>query len=143
MNGPNLNLLGTREPERYGRSTLADIEALCSERAARHGYGVDFRQSNHEGVLVDWMHEAARTGAIGIVVNPGAYGHTSVAMLDAALGVAVPVIEVHVTNIHAREDFRRHTYLSAGARAVVCGFGVEGYGLAIDGLAALLRAGKV
>ena len=116
---------------------MADVERLCGERAARYGFVLDFRQSNHEGVLVDWLHEARREGALAVVINPGAYGHTSLALLDAALAIALPVIEVHITNIHAREDFRRHTYLSKAARAVVCGFGIEGYGLAIDGVAAL------
>jgi 3-dehydroquinate dehydratase II len=139
LNGPNLNLLGTREPAKYGAATLADVETLCRERAKRHGYEVEFRQSNHEGVLVDSIHEASKAKAAGLVINPGAYGHTSVALLDAVLGTALPAVEVHVTNIHARESFRHHTYLSSGAKAVVCGFGVEGYGLAIDGLAALLR----
>ena len=139
LNGPNLNLLGTREPEKYGGLTLADVEKLCRERARRHGYEVEFRQSNHEGVLVDAIHEAWKGKAAGLVINPGAYGHTSVALLDAVLGTALPTIEVHVTNIHARESFRHHTYLSSGARAVVCGFGAESYGLAIDGLTALLR----
>lgn len=142
LNGPNLNLLGTREPDRYGRATLADVERLCRGRAERHGFALEFRQSNHEGALVDWMHEARRENAAAVVINPGAYGHTSVALLDAASSIALPVVEVHITNIHAREEFRRHTYLSAGARAVVCGFGIEGYALAIDGVAALLGAAK-
>ena len=139
LNGPNLNLLGTREPEKYGGATLADAERLCRERAERHGFEIDFRQSNHEGALVDAIHDAGRQKAAGLVINPGAYGHTSVALLDAVMGIGLPAVEVHVTNIHARESFRHHTYLSQGAKAVICGFGIEGYGLAIEGLAALLR----
>ncbi len=142
LNGPNLNLLGTREPEKYGGATLADVEKLCRERGQRLGFDIDFRQSNHEGALIDAIHEAARGKAAGLVINPGAYGHTSVGLLDAVLGTGLPTIEVHVTNIHARESFRHHTYLSAAAKAVVCGFGVAGYGLAIEGLAALLAATK-
>ncbi len=137
LNGPNLNLLGTREPEKYGRATLADVEQLCRERASRHGLAVDFRQSNHEGHLIDWIQEAGRAAAQAVVINPAACSHTSVGLLDAILACPAPVYEVHITNIHAREPFRHHSYVSAGARAVICGFGVEGYGLAIDGAAAL------
>ncbi len=140
LNGPNLNLLGTREPEKYGRATLADLERLCNERAKRHGFGLEFRQSNHEGEIIDAIHEAAHNKTIGVVLNPGAYGHTSIAILDAILGAGVAVIEVHITNIHAREDFRRHSWVSAAANGVICGFGIEGYGLAIDGLAAISSA---
>ena len=139
LNGPNLNLLGTREPGKYGAATLADAERMCRERAKRLEFEIDFRQSNHEGALVDAIHEAWRQKAAGLVINPGAYGHTSVALLDAVLGTGLPAVEIHITNIHARESFRHHTYLSKGAKAVVCGFGIEGYGLAIDGLAALLQ----
>jgi 3-dehydroquinate dehydratase II len=138
INGPNLNLLGTREPEKYGRSTLADVEALCRAAAARHGLTLEFRQSNHEGDIVDWFHEAARAGAVGVVINPAAYTHTSVAIFDAIHGTSLPTIEVHITNIHAREPWRQHSYVSLAAKGVICGFGIAGYGLAIDGLAALL-----
>jgi 3-dehydroquinate dehydratase II len=140
LNGPNLNLLGTREPEKYGHATLADVERLCREAAKRCGLGVEFRQSNHEGTLVDWIHEAAREKAVGIVLNPAGYTTTSVAILDAILAAAIPVIEVHITNIHARESFRHDSYVSRGARAVICGFGVGGYTLAISGLAAMVGA---
>lgn len=138
LNGPNLNLLGTREPEKYGPATLADVEQLCRDRAAKHGLGVDFRQSNHEGDLVDAIQQAGREQALAIVINPAAYSHTSIALLDAVLASSVPVFEVHITNIHARETFRQRSFVSPAARAVVCGFGIEGYGLAIDGAATLL-----
>jgi 3-dehydroquinate dehydratase II len=137
LNGPNLNLLGQRQPEIYGRNTLADVEALCRARAERHGLAITFRQSNHEGDIVDWLQEA-RQEAAGVIINPGAFTHTSVAILDAIIAAAIPVVEVHISNIHAREEFRRHSYVSQVAKAVVCGFGIAGYGLAIDGLAALL-----
>jgi 3-dehydroquinate dehydratase-2 len=140
LNGPNLNLLGTREPEKYGRATLADVERLCREAAKAHGLAVEFRQSNHEGAIVDWIQEAAREKAVGIVLNPAAYTTTSVAILDAILAAQIPVIEIHITNIHARESFRHDSYVSKVARAVICGFGVEGYRLAISGLAALVGA---
>ena len=138
INGPNLNLLGTREPNIYGRSTLADVEKLCRARAKAHGFAVEFRQSNHEGVIVDWLQEARAKKAVGVVLNPAAYTTTSVAFLDTILAIELPVIEVHISNIHAREEFRRDSYVSRVAKAVICGMGVEGYGLAIDGLAALL-----
>jgi 3-dehydroquinate dehydratase-2 len=135
LNGPNLNLLGTREPEKYGHSSLSDVEKLCRERAKHHGLAVEFRQSNHEGELVDWIHEAAREKARGIVINPAGYTTTSIAILDAILATSMPTIEIHITNIHTRESFRHNSYISRAAKAVICGFGVEGYGLAIDGLA--------
>jgi 3-dehydroquinate dehydratase-2 len=140
LNGPNLNLLGTREPEKYGTSTLADVETLCREAAARAGLFVEFRQSNHEGAIIDWIHEAAHKKAAGIVLNPAGFTTTSVAILDAILGSGIPVIEVHITNIHARESFRHDSYVSRVAKAVICGFGVRGYALAIDGLADLVGA---
>jgi 3-dehydroquinate dehydratase-2 len=140
INGPNLNLLGTREPELYGRATLADVEKLCRSTAQRFALGVDFRQSNHEGEIIDWIHRARAEKAAGLVINPAGYTTTSVAILDALQTVEAPVIEVHITNIHAREEFRRHSYVSKAARAVVCGFGIEGYALAISGLAALIGA---
>lgn len=142
LNGPNLNLLGTREPQKYGSATLADVEALCRDRAAKHGLAVEFRQSNHEGALIDSIHEAREKQASGIVINPAGYSHTSVALLDAILAVGLPVIEVHITNIHARESFRHHSFVSSGAKGVLCGFGIEGYGLAIQGLAAIMGAAK-
>ena len=139
LNGPNLNLLGTREPQVYGSQTLADVEQLCTAACARHGLALVFRQSNHEGELVDWVHEAGRVHAKGelaaVVMNAAAYTHTSVAILDAIKGTAVPLLELHISNVHARESFRHHSYLSAAARAVMCGFGVAGYGLAIDAVA--------
>jgi 3-dehydroquinate dehydratase-2 len=142
LNGPNLNLLGTREPETYGRATLKDVERLCRERATRHAIAIEFRQSNHEGAIVDAIHEAAAKQAAGVVINPGGYSHTSIAILDAIKAVSLPVIEVHISNIHARESFRHRSYVSPAAKAVLCGFGVEGYGLAIDGLAAMIGAAK-
>lgn len=140
LNGPNLNLLGSREPHIYGRATLADVEKRCRATAKEHGLAVEFRQSNHEGELIDWIHEARAERAAGLVINPGGYSHTSVAILDALSAMDAPVVEVHITNIHAREPFRRHSYVSQAARAVICGFGVDGYALAINGLAAMIDA---
>jgi 3-dehydroquinate dehydratase II len=140
LNGPNLNLLGTREPELYGRATLADVEKLCRNTAQRFGLAVEFRQSNHEGEIVDWIQEARAEKAAGLVINPAGYTTTSIAILDALHTVEAPVIEVHITNIHARESFRQHSYVSLAARAVICGFGIEGYALAMTGLAALIGA---
>lgn len=137
LNGPNLNLLGTREPQIYGRSTLKDVETLCRRTAQAHGFGVEFRQSNHEGEIVDWIHEAAAKKATGIVINPAGFTHTSVSIHDAIKAVAVPVVETHITNIHAREPWRHHSYVSLAAKAVICGFGIQGYALAIDGIAAM------
>jgi len=142
LNGPNLNLLGTREPQTYGRATLKDVETLTRAAAASHQLKVEFRQSNHEGELVDWIQEAAAKKAVGIVINPAGYTTTSVAILDAILAVKLPVIEVHISNIHARESFRHDSYVSKAAKAVICGFGIEGYGLAVAGLAALAGAGS-
>jgi 3-dehydroquinate dehydratase-2 len=144
LNGPNLNLLGTREPAVYGHTTLADVEALCIAAGAERGAVVECRQSNHEGVLIDWIHDAGlrhRAGTLaGIVFNAGAYTHTSVALHDAIKGSGVPVIEVHISNVHAREAFRHHSYLSPAAAGIVVGFGVDGYVLAIDGLIRKTRA---
>jgi 3-dehydroquinate dehydratase-2 len=140
LNGPNLNLLGTREPEKYGRATLADVEKLCRAAARRHKLDIVFRQSNTEGELVDWIQEARVKKAAGIVINAAAYTHGSVAIHDAILAVKLPVIEVHITNIFAREDFRRHSMVAPVARATICGFGIAGYALAIDGLAAMVGA---
>ena len=139
LNGPNLNLLGTREPAIYGAATLADVRVLCEQACARNGLALAFHQSNHEGILLDWVHEAGRLHAqgqlAGLVFNAAAYTHTSVALLDAVKGTGVPMVELHISNVHARESFRHHSYLSAAARAVLCGFGVAGYGLAIDAVA--------
>lgn len=140
LNGPNLNLLGTREPHIYGRATLADVEKLCRSTAERHGFAMVFRQSNHEGQIVDWINEARAEQAAGLIINPAGHTTTSIAILDALLAMQVPVVEVHISNIHAREEFRRHSYISRAARAVVCGFDVEGYALAISGLVSLLGA---
>jgi 3-dehydroquinate dehydratase-2 len=138
LNGPNLNLLGSRETSVYGATTLADIEKLCGAAAKKHGLDLVFKQSNHEGELVDWLHES-KAKAVGVVINPGAYTHTSVALHDAIRAIGLPVIEVHLSNIFAREEFRHHSYVSPVARGVICGLGPEGYGLAIDGLAAAPR----
>ncbi|MBF0372444.1 MAG: type II 3-dehydroquinate dehydratase [Alphaproteobacteria bacterium] len=137
LNGPNLNMLGVRQPEVYGRESLSDIETACKLEAARLGLVADFRQSNHEGVLVDWIQEA-RGRCAGIIVNAGAYTHTSVAILDALLACELPVVEVHLSNIHQREAFRHHSYVSKAARGMICGFGGHGYVLALDALSRLL-----
>jgi 3-dehydroquinate dehydratase-2 len=137
LNGPNLNLLGTREPQIYGRATLKDVEKLCRKAAAVHGLAVEFRQSNHEGAIIDWIQEAGAKKAAGIVLNPGGLTHTSVSIHDAIKAVSVPVIETHISNIHAREPWRHRSYVSFAAKAVICGFGVQGYALAIDGIAAM------
>jgi 3-dehydroquinate dehydratase-2 len=138
LNGPNLNALGSREPEKYGHSTLADVEKLCRDTAKRFGLEVDFRQSNHEGEIVDAFHEAKKKKAVGVVINPAGYTTTSVAILDAIYAVQLPTVEVHITNIHQREEYRHHSYVSKGARGVICGLGVEGYALAVAGLASLI-----
>jgi len=138
VNGPNLNMLGTREPERYGTRTLAEIQTDCEERAAKLGLKIDFRQSNNEGEIVDWI-QAASDGAAGIIINPAAYTHTSVAILDALLQVDGPVIEVHLSNIFQRESFRQHSYISPAALGVICGFGGAGYLLALDAMAGVLQ----
>jgi 3-dehydroquinate dehydratase II len=138
LNGPNLNLLGTRKPEVYGRTTLADVEQLCREEAGKLGLEVDFKQSNHEGQLIDWIHEAGAAvkagDCVGAVFNPGAFTHTSVALHDAIEGASLPVVECHISNVHQREGFRHHSYISPVARGIVIGFGVYGYVLAIRGL---------
>ncbi len=135
LNGPNLNLLGTRQPEIYGRQTLTDIKAACTAKAAELGFGLDFRQSNLEGELVTWIQEA-RGKAAGIIINAGAYSHTSVAILDALAALEVPIVEVHLSNVFRREGFRHHSYVSQAATGVICGFGAEGYLLALAALAA-------
>lgn len=137
LNGPNLNLLGTREPEIYGHDTLADVEQLCRETAASLGFELRAVQSNHEGVLIDAIHEA-RTTAAGIVMNPGAFTHTSVALADAISGVQLPTIEVHISNVHQREAFRHHSFISPVASSIIVGAGVNGYKLAVQQLAHLL-----
>jgi 3-dehydroquinate dehydratase-2 len=145
LNGPNLNLLGTREPQVYGAQTLDDVRELCERAAQANGLALDFRQSNHEGELVDWLHEAGKAQAkgklAGVVLNAGAYTHTSVALHDAIKGTGVTLIELHISNVHAREPFRHHSYISPVAKAVMAGFGVNGYALAIAGLAQLAAAG--
>ena len=138
LNGPNMNLLGTREPDKYGRATLADVEKLCRATAERFGFALEFRQSNSEGELVNWIQEAHAKKAAGLVINPAGYTTTSIAILDALLAVQLPVIEIHLTNIHQRESFRQNSYVSKAAKAVICGFGIDGYALAISGLAGLL-----
>ena len=142
LNGPNLNLLGTREPETYGHATLADVEALCAATAAQFGLTTDCRQSNHEGELIDFIHEAREKKVAGIVINAGGYSHTSIALHDALVGVQIPAVEVHVSNIHARENFRHHSFTASAAFASLCGFGIDGYRLAISGLAAKIGASK-
>jgi 3-dehydroquinate dehydratase-2 len=137
LNGPNLNLLGTREPQTYGHANFKDLERLCRDRAVLHKLDLEFRQSNHEGDLIDWIQEAGAKKAVGIVLNAGGYTHTSVAIRDAVAAVSVPVVEVHISNIFARDHFRHHSHIAPVAKASLCGFGIEGYALAIEGLAAL------
>ncbi|MFZ5671106.1 MAG: type II 3-dehydroquinate dehydratase [Pseudomonadota bacterium] len=139
LSGPNLNLLGTREPEIYGTDTLADVQARCEARAKALGHSVVFRQSNHEGQLIDWVQEA-RTGAAALVINPAGYGHTSVALLDALKTLAIPIVECHLSNPAARESFRRKTYVSLAATGVVSGFGAASYELAVEAAAGLIDA---
>jgi 3-dehydroquinate dehydratase-2 len=139
LNGPNLNLLGTREPELYGHDTLKDVEALCAQHAQTLGFKIDSIQSNHEGALIDAIHSAGQAfkagTLIGVVFNAGAYTHTSVGLHDAIKGIQpCPVIEVHISNVHAREDFRHHSYIAPVAAGSIIGFGVKGYQLAIEGL---------
>ncbi|MER5325958.1 type II 3-dehydroquinate dehydratase [Streptosporangium roseum] len=138
LNGPNLNLLGTRRPEVYGSTTLSTLEELCREEATRLGLDLVFHQSNHEGRLIDWIHEAGervKAGeSIGAVFNPGAFTHTSIALHDAIEGTELPVVEVHISNVHRREAFRHHSYISPIARGTIVGLGVDGYRLAIDAL---------
>jgi 3-dehydroquinate dehydratase II len=138
LNGPNLNLLGTREPQTYGTETLSDIETLCRAAGESLGLSVECRQSNHEGELVTWIQEA-RTAADAILINPAAYSHTSVAIHDALRAAELPVAEVHLSNIHQRESFRHHSYVSSVAFGVICGFGSLGYKLALEALAQKLK----
>ena len=137
LNGPNLNLLGFREPEVYGHTTLAEIEKMCAVQAASHGLSIVFRQSNREGEIVDHLQEA-RTMGCAVIINPAGYGHTSVAILDSILALKVPVIEVHLSNIHRREAFRNHSYVSKGATGIVMGLGAQGYLRAVDAIAEIL-----
>ena len=137
LNGPNLNLLGTREPEFYGAETLDDIAASLEDRAKTHNVDIDLRQSNHEGHLVDWLHEAASRGAKAVILNAGAYTHTSVAVRDAIKAISVPVIEVHLSNPHARERFRHHSHIAPVAKGSIAGFGAHSYILALDAAARL------
>lgn len=140
LNGPNLNLLGTREPAIYGHATLAHVERLCAETASSLGLTAVCRQSNNEGQLIDWIHEARDKQVSGIVINAGAYTHTSIALHDALVGVQIPTVEVHVSNVFGREDFRHHSFIAKAAFASLCGFGIDGYRLAITGLAAKISA---
>jgi 3-dehydroquinate dehydratase II len=146
LNGPNLNLLGTRKPEVYGSTSLADVEKMCKAEADKLDLELVFRQSNHEGQLIDWIHEFGREvkagNSIGAVFNPGAYTHTSVALHDAIEGAELPLIECHISNVHKREEFRHHSYVSPVARGIVIGFGVLGYILAINGLKQLAQQGS-
>lgn len=134
LNGPNINMLGTRQPELYGHETLADVEALCQRQGEARGLAIDFRQTNHEGELIDWLHQA-RGKVAGVVLNPAAWTHTSVAIRDAILASELPVIEVHISNVHRREAFRHHSYVSDVAVGVICGLGTHGYALAIENFA--------
>jgi 3-dehydroquinate dehydratase-2 len=139
LNGPNMNMLGLREPQLYGRATLDDVEALCAETAEQLGLAIDFRQTNGEGELISWVQEC-RGRAAGIVINPAGYTTSSIALMDALLAAELPVIEVHVTNIHRREQFRQHSLVSKAATGVICGLGINGYALALTAMADLLEA---
>jgi 3-dehydroquinate dehydratase-2 len=139
LSGPNLNLLGVREPEIYGRQSLEDVRALCEARAAGHGQTVVFRQTNHEGELIDWVQEA-RLEACAVVINPAGYGHTSIALFDALKTLAIPIVECHLSNPAAREAFRRQSYVSLAANGVICGFGAASYELAVEAACGLAPA---
>ena len=141
INGPNLNLLGGREPEIYGQMTLNDIRQIATDSADSAGLSIDFRQSNEEGALVDWIQEASRNAA-GLIINGAGYTHTSVAIMDALLASAVPIIEVHLSNIYKREEFRHHSYISRAAQGIICGFGADVYTLAILAMSKLLESDK-
>lgn len=141
LNGPNLNLLGSREPDIYGAVTLADIEQACADRCASHGFSPAFRQSNSEGDLVGWIQEAGQNGA-ALIINAGAYTHTSVAILDALKATDIPIIEIHLSNVFAREAFRHNSYVSPAATGVICGLGAHGYELAIDAVAGIIKQGQ-
>jgi 3-dehydroquinate dehydratase II len=139
INGPNLNMLGTRQPEVYGSDTLADIEAMCTAHAEGKSLNIDFRQTNDEGEMVNWIQDA-RTSFDAIVINAAAYTHTSIAVLDALLAVDLPIIEVHLSNIHQRDEFRQHSYVAKAATGMICGLGAQGYILALDALASRLES---
>ncbi len=138
LNGPNMNMLGLRQPHLYGSATLDDVEALCAETAEQLGLAIDFRQTNGEGELITWVQQC-RGRAAGIVINPAGYTTTSIALMDALLATEVPVIEVHITNIHRREEFRHHSFVSKAAVGVICGLGVGGYALALTAMADILE----
>lgn len=138
LNGPNLNMLGLREPDVYGHESLADVEAMAIAVGQEHGFTVECQQTNHEGQMIDWIHQA-RQRVAGIVINPGAWTHTSIALHDALMAAEVPVLEVHISNVHRREEFRHHSYVSKVAVGVIAGFGTHGYKLAIDHFARLLK----
>ena len=140
LNGPNLNLLGTREPEIYGRMTLADVKSMCKERAKGRGLKIFFEQSNNETQIIDWVHQAI-DDADGIIINPAAFTHTSVAILDALKNVPAPIIELHISNTHQREPFRHHSYVTQAATGLILGFGINGYVMAVDAMANMLEAG--
>ena len=142
INGPNLNLLGTREPDVYGHTTLADIEEVTVRAGKSLDIDIEFRQSNEEGVLVNWVHEAKSDGH-GVIINAAGYTHTSVAIMDALLAAQIPVIEVHLSNIYKREEFRHHSYISKAASGVICGFGSQGYVLAVNAMAKLLKSEQI
>tara|TARA_R100000935_G_scaffold12338_4_gene24477 strand:- start:19 stop:456 length:438 start_codon:yes stop_codon:yes gene_type:complete len=139
LNGPNLNLLGTRQPDVYGKTTLADVHAICSDKAKSLGFDIAFDQSNHEGALIDLIH-AAKGKHAAIILNAGAYTHTSIALMDAIASVELPVVEVHLSNIHAREEFRHRSYIAPVALGQICGFGATGYLMALDALKVHLKA---
>ena len=139
LNGPNLNLLGTREPEVYGSTSLADVETMCRGRAAGHGLEISFHQSNSEAEIIGWIQDAIE-GACGIIINPAAFTHTSVAILDALNMVKHPIIEVHISNPHKREPFRHHSYVTHAATGLICGLGVKGYVVAVDAMADMLKS---
>lgn len=141
LNGPNLNLLGTREPHIYGSTTLPEVETMCRERAGKVGLEISFRQTNHEGQLVDWIQEAIN-GADGIIINPAAYTHTSVAILDALKNVKAPIIELHISNPHQREEFRHRSFVTPVATATIAGLGVFGYAMAVEAMAHLVKSRK-
>jgi 3-dehydroquinate dehydratase-2 len=141
LHGPNLNLLGSREPAVYGRVTLAEVDRLLRERGRKLGVRVESRQSNHEGQLIDWLQSARRDGFFGVVFNPGAFTHYSIALRDAVAAIDVPVVEVHLSNIHSREEFRRHSVIAAAARGQISGFGPQSYLLGLDALLGL-RSGR-
>jgi len=141
LNGPNLNLLGTREPHIYGATTLAEVEAMCRRRAEKRGLTIAFHQSNSEATIIEWIHGAIN-GADGIIINPAAFTHTSIALLDALKMIEHPIIELHISNPHKREPFRHHSYVTQAATALICGLGVNGYPLAVDAMADLLETRK-